>query len=195
MTALRQRAEPPMTVADFIDWPGDGTTKRFQLVDGAPHAMSPASFTHGTIQGTLARLIGQRLLDTGSLCVVATKSAVIPRLRASSNMRVPDLGVTCAGAEAGQIEMPDPVLLIEILSPGNVRATWDNVWAYASIPSVREILVVHSTRAAAELLRRGPDGSWPPEPEPITEGGTLRLESVDLACPLREIYARTYLAP
>lgn len=193
MSALPLRTQPPMTVADFVDWPGDGAAKHYQLVDGEPVAMSPASFTHGLIQGQLAYLITRRLREAGSSCALATEPAVVPRLRSARNMRVPDLGVTGTPSEAGQIEMPDPVLLIEILSPGNVRTTWDNVWAYASIPSVREILVVHSTRIAAELLRRGPDGSWPPEPELIADDGTLRLESVDLACPLRDVYGRTYL--
>lgn len=194
MTAVRHRSEPSMTVADFVDWPGDGTAKHFQLVDGEPCAMSPASFTHGIIQSTLAYLITRRLTETGSRCVLATEPAVIPRLRSSRNMRVPDLGVTCALVEAGQIEMPDPVLLIEILSPGNVTATWDNIWAYASIPSLNEILVVQSTRIGAELLRRREDRSWPPEPEPIAETDMLRLESVDSSCQLRDVYARTHLA-
>ena len=60
--------------------------------------------------------------------------------------------------------VPDPVLLIEILSPSNEAQTRANIWAYTTIPSVREILAVHSTRIEAELLRRNPDGSWPEEP-------------------------------
>jgi Uma2 family endonuclease len=118
----------------------------------------------------------------------------VPRLRANANLRVPDLGVTCSPNEPGQIVVPDPVLLIEILSPSNEADTRENVWAYATIPSVREILVVHSTRVAAELLRRRPDGTWPEEAEEVRQGGTLRLDSIDLTCPLSEVYARTHLA-
>jgi Uma2 family endonuclease len=194
MTIARKRPPPRMSVADFLDWPGDGTGKGFQLVDGEPRAMAPASATHGIIQATLARIIGQRLAETGSRCIVATEPAVVPRLRANANLRVPDLGVTCTPIGAGQIELPDPVLLIEILSPGNETDTWDNVWAYASIPSVQEILIVHSTRIAAELLRRRADRSWPEEADDIEAGGMLRLESIDLSYPLAELYARTHLA-
>jgi Uma2 family endonuclease len=183
-----------MNVAEFLEWPGDGVTRRFQLIDGEVVAMSPASFTHGIIQATLARLIGNRLAETGGRCVLATEPAVVPRVRASLNMRVPDLGVSCAPASPGQIEMPDPVLLIEVLSPGNARVTRANLWAYATIPSVQELLLVQSTRIGAELLRRGPDGSWPAEPEQVGEYGALRLGTVDLTCPLRDIYAGTHLA-
>ena len=108
-------------------------------------------------------------------------------------MRVPDLGITCTSDAPGQRALPDPVALVEILSPSNVSDTWDNVWAYTTIPSVREIVVVHSTRVLAELLRRGTDG-WPAQPEKIGADGTLRLESIDFACPLRAAYAQTHLA-
>jgi Uma2 family endonuclease len=183
-----------MSVADFLDWPGDGTAKRYHHVDGEVRAMSPASATHGTIQATLAYLITRRLIETGSPCRAVTEPAIAPRLRANANLRVPDLGVTCAPNEPGQILLPDPVLLVEVLSPSNEAETRGNVWAYASIPSVREILIVRSTRVAAELLRRCLDGSWPEEAEEVGPDGTLRLESVDLTCPLAQVYARTHLA-
>jgi len=194
-TAVRKKRLPPrMSVAGFLDWPGDGTSRRYQLVDGEVRAMSPASATHGIIQATLAYLITRRLIETGSPCRAVAEPAVAPRLRASANLRVPDLGVTCSANEPGQFVVPDPILLIEILSPTNEADTRENLFAYATIASVREILVVHSTRVLAEILRRLPDGSWPEEAEEVGPGGTLRLESVDLTCPLAEVYARTHLA-
>ena len=103
-------------------------------------------------------------------------------------------GVTCQPDAPGQIVLPDPVLLVEILSAGNEAETRANVWAYATIPSVHEILIVHSTQVAAELLRRQPDANWPKEPEDIGPGGVLRLEGIDLTCPLTDLYTRTHLA-
>jgi len=188
--------KPPstMTVADFLAWPGDGSGRKFQLVDGELRAMSPGSATHGTIQMTLGRLIGNKLVEAGGRCRVVSEPGIATRVRANSNLRVPDLGVTCTADAPSQQVLPDPVLLIEILSPGNTSDTWDNVWSYTTIPSVREIVVVHSTRVLAELLRRGADSHWPEEPEEIGPGGTLRLESVAFACPLPEVYAQTHLA-
>ena len=90
--------------------------------------------------------------------------------------------------------LPNPVLLFEIPCSDDVRDTWDNVWSYTTIPSVREILVVHSTRRFAELLRRDADGNWPAEPEEIDADGTLRLDSIAFACPLPAVYAQTHLA-
>lgn len=184
----------PMTADEFIAW-DDGTDTRYQLIDGIVRAMSPASTTHGTIQADLARRISNHLDVASVKCRVLTEPAVQTRIHARKNMRVPDLGVTCTPDAAGQIALPDPILLIEIISPGNKKDTWDNVWAYASIPTVHEILIVESTRIEAHLLRRQADGSWPPDPETIPTEGTLALSSIDYAAPLRDIYAKTYLLP
>lgn len=71
------------------------------------------------------------------------------------------------------------MLIIEILSPSNTAETWANIWAYATIPSVREILIVHSTAIVAEVLRRDAEGNWPDRPERIEEGD-LTLSSIGL---------------
>lgn len=183
-----------MTAAEFLAWPGDGAGGRYQLVDGELRAMSPASTTHGTIQGNLARAVGNRLDVPGGRCRLVSEPAIETRVRANFNRRVPDLGVSCAPDAPGQIELPDPILLIEILSPGNAGDTWDNVWAYTTIPSLQEILVVSSTRMSVELLRRQPDNSWPAEPETISDGDTLDLASIGLTLPLPAVYAKTHLA-
>jgi Uma2 family endonuclease len=78
--------------------------------------------------------------------------------------------------------------LIEILSPSNAAKTWANVWAYTTIPSVAEILVISSTSVAAELLRRGPDGHWPDQAEAVAADATLDLRSIGLAMALADAY-------
>ncbi len=195
-SALRKGNQPiePMTVDEFIAW-GDGEGGKYQLVDGEVRAMSPASTTHGTIQADLAKRLSNHLDIPGGRCRVLIEPAVQTRIRAKKNMRVPDLGVTGTADAAGQIALPDPLLLIEIMSPGNQKDTWDNVWAYATIPSLREILIVQSTRIEAQLLRRQADGSWPQEPDLILLDGVLGLSSIDFSVPLSQVYAKTYLAP
>lgn len=181
-------------VADFLAWPGDGSGRRYQLVDGEVRAISIGTTTRGLIQATLAYLLANRLDANGSPCHAIVRPCIATRVRASLNVRRPALGVTAAPDEPGQYILPEPILLIEILSPGNATDTWENVWSYTTIPSVREIVIVHSTRVFAELLRRDADGNWPAEPEEIGAGGTLRLDSIAFACPLPAVYAQTHLA-
>ena len=177
-----------MSATDFLDWePGDGL--RYELVDGEPRVMAPAGTIHAFLQNELGRRIGNHLLERGRACEALSNPGVTPHLLSAHNVRIPDLGVTCSPLAPGQT-LTDPVLLIEILSPSNQAKTWSNVWAYTSIPSVQEILVLHSTRMQAELLRRTPEGGWPEEPKQITSGELL-LASIDFRVAMTDLYART----
>ena len=180
-----------MSVEDFLSWhPGDGQS--WQLVDGVPQAMAPASRTHGTLQGELGSLIRNHLRDRGSPCTLVVTPGVVPHVQSSHNMRVPDLAVTCSDYEAEEAGLTDPVLIVEFLSPSNQAETWANVWAYTTIPSVQEIIVLRTVSIGADLLRRGKDGGWPREPDHITEG-ELVLESIGMRTGLVDLYRGTRL--
>ncbi len=181
-----------MSVEEFLNW-DSGDALKYELVDGEPRAMAPANRTHGVLQGRLATLINNHLDHTKGACSLVVEPGVVPRMLPDHNVRVPDLAVTCAPYTTEETVLADPVLLVEILSPGNQAKTWANIWAYTSIPTVREILVLHAGRIAAELLRRSPAGEWPERPTTITEG-ELVLESIGFRAALLELYARTRLA-
>jgi Uma2 family endonuclease len=84
-------------------------------------------------------------------------------------------------------------LIVEVLSPSNRADRWRNVWAFTTIPSLREILLLSSTAVRAELLRRGSDGSWPAT-STLIEDGDLQFDSIDLYITLAAIYWATRLA-
>lgn len=182
-----------LTVDEFLVWPGDRFGTIYELAEGVPRAQAPASDVHATIQSRIASLLTRHLDAVRPRCRVATNPGIQPRLRANWNFRIPDLGVTCAPARVGEIMTPDPILLVEVLSPSNEDDTWSNIPLYASLPTVAEILIVHSTRVGAELLRRGADQSWPQNPEAIEPGGNVRLTSIDFDFPLADAYRGTYL--
>jgi Uma2 family endonuclease len=180
-----------MSAEEFLNWDsGDGL--KYELVDGEPRAMAPANRTHGILQGRLATLINNHLDRDKRSCSLVVEPGVVPRLMSDHNVRVPDLAVTCSGYQTEEAVLSEPVLLVEILSPSNQSKTWSNVWAYTSIPSAQEILVLRSDRIAAELLRRSPEGAWPERPTAISDGD-LVLQSIGLRAVLAELYARTRL--
>ena len=182
-----------LTMAEFLAWePGDG--RKWELVDGEPRAMAPAQAIHSLLQAELARLIGNHLLEQGGPCRAATEAAIVPRVQANHNLRVPDLVVTCTPGDGDDGLISAPVLIAEILSPSNQAQTWSNVWAYTSIPSVQEILVLHSVGIGAEVLCRGPDGAWPADTSKV-KAGDLVLESIRFRAPLADVYRTTRLRP
>lgn len=194
MSDAARKGGMPRTTAEFVEWPGDGRAKHYQLVDGEVRAMAPGSTTHATLQGNLAILIGNHLRARKPQCRLLVTPGVVPRLNSSENFRIPDLGVTRRPDAAQQIMMPEPLLLVEILSPSNAAKTWTNVWAYSTISSLREILIVHSAEPSVLLLRQLREGVWPDMPTKIERDGTLVLDSIGLTCPIADIYADTYLA-
>ncbi len=182
-----------MTLPEFLSWDAaDPSGVAWQLVDGEPVAMAPASETHAALQGEIGRQIGNHLLESGRPCRLLSQPGIVPRVRSNRNFRVPDLGVTCAPPSQG-LMVSDAVLLIEILSPSNEAQTRANIWAYTTIPSVQEILAVQSTRIEAELLRRNIDGNWPEEPLILTQADTLTLASIGFTTTLTAFYRTTAL--
>lgn len=184
--ALRR---PLLTVDDFQDWepPPGMEDLRWELVDGEPVAMSPSGLNHGAIQSLAAFLLTQHLRSHRPGCRVITTPGVIPQLRARFNERIPDLGVSCGPFTDGR-SLADPVLLVEILSPPNEAKTRVNAWAYATIPSMQEVLILSSTAERAEILRQGEE-----TPEIVVGIETLRLTSIGYAGPLADFYATTDL--
>ena len=182
-----------MTVAEFLNWDsGDRSGALWQLRDGEPEMMAPASRTHGAIQARLAHLLTAHLDGRGGGCSAIVAPGVIPRVRSAENCLIPDIGVTCEPPSPAST-LAEPVALIEILSPSNERETRANVWAYTTIPSVVEIVMLRSTAVAAEVLRRQADGSWPAQPENLGPEDELRLDSIGFAAPLHAAYRNTGL--
>ncbi len=181
-----------MTVAEFLTWDSP-SGYLWQLVDGVPVAMAPPVPLHGAIHSEIGSLIRNHLVERNSSCMIITTPGVIPPFQAERNYMVPDLAVTCSAADMTGKALHEPVLLIEILSPSNHAETWRNVWAYMTIPSLREILVIRTSSVGVELLCRGDDGKWPDKPLAITTWA-FTLSSIDLSLPVAAWYRGTGMA-
>jgi Uma2 family endonuclease len=183
-----------MTVEEFLKWPGDGTGRWYDLVDGELRAQDAPSETHGSMHARVAYLLTAHLDKRLPSCRVVIGAGVKPRLQAKWNCRIPDLAVTYGRSEKDAREVPDPVIIIELLSPSNRAETWDNVRNYATLPSVSEIVVIDSTRVYADVLVRDIKGLWPANPLPVDVGGLVGFASIGFEMPLNEAYRGTHLA-
>lgn len=180
-------AEPaikPMTLDEFLDW-DDGTDTRYELIAGFPVAMAPPARAHGILCARLAGAIDAGLRQRRP-CTAQTEAG-ISRPDREDSFYVADIAVTCRRYERGEQLVKEPILIVEILSPGTERHDRRvKVPAYRAIDSVREILLIDSESRYAEVLRR--EGNfW------ITElvqraDAVLRLVSADLSVPMAELY-------
>jgi Uma2 family endonuclease len=181
---MSEAAVKRMTLAEFLRWE-DGTDTRYELLGGCPVAMAPPAIAHGI----LALRLGARIdgaLRSRSPCF-GQSEAGIARPDRNDTCYIADLAVTCTPPERGQQLLQDPLLIVEILSPGT--ALYDRqikVSDYRRIPSVQEILLIDSTSIFAEVLRREGD-RWITE---IVRGpqATLSLASIGLTAAVSELY-------
>ncbi len=181
---MSEAAVKRMSLAEFLRWE-DGTDTRYELLGGFPVAMAPPAVAHGLLAARLcARIEGA--LQSRRPCMVQVEAG-IARPDRDDTCYVADLAVTCKPPRRGDQLISDPMLIVEILSPGT--AMYDRqtkVSDYRRIPSVEEILLINSASIFAELLRR--EGRrWITE---IVRGpqATLSLASIGLTATLTDLY-------
>ena len=181
---MSELAVKRMTVAEFLRWE-DGTDTRYELRVGVPVAMAPPAIAHGI----LALRLGARIdtaLRSRPPCFGQSEAGIV-RPDRNDTCYIADLAVSCTPPDRGQQLLQDPLLIIEILSPGT--ALYDRqtkVADYRRIPSVEEILLIDSASVFAEVLRREGD-RWITE---IVRGprATLALASIGLTAIMSDLY-------
>ena len=180
-------AEPAiqrMTVDEFLRW-DDGTDTRYELVDGFVVAMAPPARPHRLLSLRLGGAIDAAL--RGRRPCAAENEGGVARPDRADLCFIADIAVSCDPAKRDEQLIPNPILIVEILSPGtNAFDRNVKVPEYRQIPSVQEILLIDSERAFAEILRR--DGErWITE---IVLGieASLSLASVPLTVSMAERY-------
>jgi Uma2 family endonuclease len=170
-----------MGLAEFLEW-DDGTDIRYELVGGQPVAIAPATEAHGTGVINLGRQLGNLLK---SPCRVVGEAGILLPNREDTYYQA-DLAVTCAPPLRGAQHVPDPVLVVEVLSPSTAqhdRGT--KLFDYREIGSVQEIVLVASETRRVELWRR--EGArW--IVETLIGDAELRLTAIDEPIPLSAIY-------
>jgi Uma2 family endonuclease len=177
-----QPADLRMSLAEFLDW-DDGTDTRYELIDGRVVAMAPPSPRHSAISGRLTRIIGNGIAPP---CRVFVAAGIVTPARADTCLQA-DLAVSRRPLDRQDRDVAEPVLVVEVESPGTVRHDRGiKVDRYRELPSVQEILLVASAERRVQLWRRG-SGRW--SVEDAIGDALLRLESCALEIPLAELYA------
>ncbi len=180
----------PMTVDAFLAW-DTGADQRHELHDGRPQAMAPTTAAHQIVAWTLGALLGTALRARPRCTARPAADVRIPDR--DDLWYQPDLAVTCARHDPDQIAVPDPILIVEVLSPSTENIDRKRKLPdYRLIPSLQEILLIDPSRLYAEVHRRLDDERWLVEILRTAEA-ILRLDSVAMSVSLQEVYDRVAL--
>ena len=183
---MATKAVKRMTVEEFFDWSAKDD-RRWELIRGVPVAMAPATQAHGRLVARLSRLVDETL-DTKPNCWVIAGAGIRLHERSDSYYEA-DLAVSCTPVASGELDMVDPILIAEVLSPSTEsKDRRQKLPDYRGLAAMREILLVHQDWLFCEIHRRLNDDRW------LTDilrspDARLRLESIGLDIPLSDLYA------
>jgi len=179
-------AAKPMTLADFLAWE-DSAEGRYELIGGSAVAMAAPSRAHQIIAVNFARRLAEAL-DSRPPCS-ANSEAPIALPDRDDTCHVADLAVTYTPHQPNQKLVPDPVVIVEILSPSTEKKDRKvKLPDYRAIPSVQEIMLVDQEPFYCEVHHRLDGGRWLTDLLRTPEA-RLRLPSLGFDHPLSAIYA------
>ncbi|MCF7989159.1 MAG: Uma2 family endonuclease [Thiohalocapsa sp.] len=171
-----------MTVDQYLAYERDSDV-RHELVDGYLYGMTGASDRHEEIAGNLLAALHRHL--QGGDCRVYGSNL---KIRVGNDFFYPDLFVRCARERGDPYFKTDPVLVVEVLSPGTQRFDrGDKRPAYQSLPTLQEYLLVSQDETRVEIHRR--DGAAWTTNTLGPAADTLTLASVALDIRIADIYA------
>ncbi len=171
------------TYDDDLEWE-QRQPERHEYARGEVFAMAGTTDRHNEISGNCYTLLRQHLRGTPCRAYMAD---VKVRVEAADCGLYPDVQVTCAESDrADRLVKRSPVLMVEVL-PDSTAAydLGDKFAAYQRLDSLREYVLVDQDRVRVQIFRRW-DGRW--WVDSIGPGGRLRLDSVELDCPVEVLY-------
>lgn len=158
---------------------------RHEYLGGLVYAMSGTTRAHNTILGNLFTVVGSHLKRSGC-SVYFSDIRVNFRIRDDEYFYYPDLVVTCDPRDTHPRFVRHPKLIIEVLSESTRRIDQrEKLFAYSTIPSLEEYLLVEQGEPAVRIHRRRRD--WSRE-ELVGATEVLHLDSLELNVPLSAIY-------
>jgi Uma2 family endonuclease len=188
MTALRKER---MTSSEFLEWAGD-QSDRWELFDGVATAMSPERVIHGDTKYRAARAFDAAIAAAKVPCRFVLDSAAV-RID-TKNAYQPDLLVYCGPAVAGDaVEIPNPVIVVEVLSPGNAMTDLrDKLQGYFVVPSVLDYLIIDPDKRLVIHHARGVNGVVATR---IVRDGGLTLDPPRIALAVADFFAAEQVRP
>ena len=168
---------------------------RWELINGRViRGMVGARIEHHHIIDNLATAITNHLRATGQPCRVYRETFYLKE-RANDLSALPDVMVRCGPIASGATSFNDPMVLIEIVSPGSqTRDRLEKRLAYQALLSLQTYVLVERDRMLIDVYERTGAGFVGAEPLQQPEQ-TLRLHAIDFTIPLAEVYRDVFDSP
>ena len=168
---------------DFRRWCELQPTGRYERVDGRIVAMAPERGAHLRVKAAVWKALDRAIAAAGVGCQALPDGATV---EAGDSDYEPDALVNC-GEPMGDdaIVAPNPVIVVEVLSPGTAATdTGGKLADYVRVPSIAHYLIVHATRRVVTHHRRDGGGIA----TAVVVGGAIALDPPGIVVTVEEIY-------
>jgi Uma2 family endonuclease len=182
---MEQPRQTAFTAEEFIAWALEQPTGRYELDNGTVVAMAPERVNHARAKSQAWLALRTALAARGLACEALPDGATV-RVN-NRTVYEPDALVRCGPPLPGDaIETPDPVIVVEVVSPSS-RGIDKGVKlaGYFALPSLRHYLIVDTDKRVVIHHRRDQDGQIGVG---IVHDGPLTLDPPGLVIDLRDIF-------
>jgi Uma2 family endonuclease len=171
-----------MTADEYLAWEARQETKH--EFDGIrPVAITGGTWAHSRVQGNLITALNTRL--RGGPCQPCGPDMRLPT--GSGRYRYPDAMVTCRPIDRDASEVPDPVVVFEVLAEGTERIDKRvKLVEYRSIPSLLRYVMVEQDEPYLTVVARTGHG-W--SLDVLRGGATLAMPEIGIVLAVDELYA------
>ena len=137
--------EALMTVDEFLAW-AEGQEGRHELFNGQVYAMAPERSAHALTKFAVQTALADGIRRAGLPCIMYPDGMTVRVGKDTAHE--PDALVRCGPKlPADAVEVPDPVIVVEVLSPSTRRIDATRKLAgYFSLASVHHYLIVDPER-------------------------------------------------
>lgn len=169
-----------------------GAKEKHEYFEGKIIAMAGASLAHNHI---VANLVGETRDYLKNKSCEILPSDIRISVPAYQSYMYPDATIICGAPELEDDKfdiLKNPSVIFEALSPSTEdHDRGKKFFFYRQIPSLKEYILIDTTKYFVEVSRRQPDNSWLFE-EISGEGASLHIAVIDYELPLKELYRNVF---
>ena len=174
-----------MTVDEFLVWAENQPERRFELVHGQPIAMSPERARHAEVKAEIYVALRGAIGKASLPCHVLPDGMTV-RVDDETAFE-PDALVYCgARIDGNQVEVPNPIIVVEVLSPKSEKYdSGAKLAGYFQVPSIQHYLIVDPV--ARLIVHHARQGDGTILTRIVTDGG-FDLTPPGLALALSDVF-------
>lgn len=148
----------------------------------------------GKIMDTRASLLLLTNAGRRNAAPLTSEAAVLPSRRGARHGATaaehPDVTVDCGRRDPGNLVLPQPTVVVEVLSPDTQRLDRTIKLAeYNATSSIRHYVLIEPSEPLVNIYDRHQDGDFNLRPREVRElDGTIELPGISLTLAMNEVY-------